>query len=320
MTKEELNDSLSYFIDNEEIGITAYAILKSDESHYPKKLDIASEALEPLKKVFIDSIQDNIINKSNLNVLPLSSSDERINVIYEYDLEVPEELNSIGEILASDSISNFNFNEDDFTETKALLIEIGNNEKQIVLYKTMASVNIYGRHSFFLKKSSERFEKIEEDFIRISSGFQLLRVEESLFVIDLTTLEKFFGFHDIIKREASLSIQAIETIELLENPETLEELVDDISFARKLTKVAKDSPVLKAGIPNSSIISFTMTHPALKNKMRYNADNSKIQLDTRVSKNLFIKLLNDDFLTSELTRLYYDSIAKDGIEEGNENE
>ena len=43
-------------------------------------------------------------------------------------------------------------------------------------------------------------------------------------------------------------------------------------------------------------------------------------LDTKTSKQLFIKLLNDDFLTSELTRLYYDSLAKDFIEmEDNNN-
>ncbi len=315
MTKEELNESLDFFFDNEEIGITAYAILKGGNNHYPKKLDIAAEALEPLKKVFIDSLSDNIVHKNNINVLSLSSSDERTNVIYEYDLEIPEELNSISAILTSDNIQNFNFNDDDFSETKALLIEIGNNEKQLVIYKTMAPINIFGRHSFFLKKSSERFEKIDEEFIRISSGFQLLKVEDSLFVIDLNTLEKFFGFHDIIKREATQSIQAIEQIELLENPETLKELVDDVTFARKLTKVAKYSPVIQARIPNTSIISFTMTHPALKNKIRYNADQSKIQLDTKVSKDLFVKLLNDDFLTSELTKLYYDSIAKDGVTE-----
>jgi len=35
---------------------------------------------------------------------------------------------------------------------KALLVEIGNNVGKIVLYKTMAPVNIFGRASFFLRK------------------------------------------------------------------------------------------------------------------------------------------------------------------------
>lgn len=52
--------------------------------------------------------------------------------------------------------------------------------------------------------------------------------------------------------------------------------------------------------------------------MRYTPDGTQFALDTKVSKDLFVKLLNDDFLTSELTQLYYDSLAKDNIE--NENE
>ena len=52
----------------------------------------------------------------------------------------------------------------------------------------------------------------------------------------------------------------------------------------------------------------------ISNKIRYSEDGSQFALDTKVSKDLFIKLLNDDFLTSELTQLYYDSLAKDNIE------
>ena len=47
--------------------------------------------------------------------------------------------------------------------------------------------------------------------------------------------------------------------------------------------------------------------------MKYNDSQTKFHLDTKVSKNLFIKILNDDLLTSELTKLYYDSLAKDDI-------
>ena len=64
---------------------------------------------------------------------------------------------------------------------------------------------------------------------------------------------------------------------------------------------------------------YAPEYVALKNRMRYTPDNTQFMLDTKASKQLFVKLLNDDFLTSELTRLYYDSLAKDFIEseEGN---
>lgn len=314
MTKEKLFDSLNFFHENETLGITVYAILKGEENiNTPKVLDIKDEDLEPLIKIFIKSINDNITANDDVSVLPLSSSDERKNVVYEYDLETPEELLLLERVIKTDDIDKFNFTEDNFTEIKALLIEIGNSHKQIVLYKTIASINIFGRKNFFLKKADKRFEKIDDDFLRISSGFQLFRLDEKMFILNLETLEKFFGFHDIIKKEATQSLDSIKEMAILENPETLKELIDDVSFARKLTKVAKNSPVLKERIPNKEIIRFTKNHPVIKGKIKYNSDGSKIQLDTKVSKNLFVKLLNDDFLTSELTQLYYDSLAKDGI-------
>ncbi|WP_321298923.1 Kiwa anti-phage protein KwaB-like domain-containing protein [Marinifilum fragile] len=110
-------------------------------------------------------------------------------------------------------------------------------------------------------------------------------------------LEKFFGFLDAIIKEAEASMEVIEQLDILKNPEALKELVEDVTFARKLTKVANSSPFLRKHIPNADIIAFASTYPALK-KMRLNADGSKFNLDTKVSKDLFFKLLN--FTTNQI--------------------
>jgi len=143
-------------------------------------------------------------------------------------------------------------------------------------------------------------EKIDDEFLRVSSGFQLLWINGELLVIDLNAIEKSFGFHEIITREAALGITSIESMELIKNPEVLRELLDDVKYARRFTKVAKASPVMKAGVANSSIINFCKNFPKLAGKIRFNEAGDKIVLDTKVSKDLFIKLLMDDFLTSEL--------------------
>ena len=93
----------------------------------------------------------------------------------------------------------------------------------------------------------------------------------------------------------------------------MRELIEDVKYARRLTKVARASPVLKSGISSESIAQFCMTFPTLIGRIRFNEDN-KIILDTKVSKDLFIKLLMDDFLTSELTKFHYASVAKDAVE------
>jgi len=157
-------------------------------------------------------------------------------------------------------------------------------------------------------------EKFNDQLLRISSRFQALGVGDEIIITDLASIEKGFGFHDIIIREATLGRRAIDGLQRVSNIDSLAELVNDVRFARKLTKVARNSPVIQRNIPNSDIIAFSKKHPLTKNKMRYNEDQTQFLLDTKVSKDLLIKILNDDLLTSELTKLYYDSLAKDGIE------
>ena len=48
--------------------------------------------------------------------------------------------------------------------------------------------------------------------------------------------------------------------------------------------------------------------------MKYSEDDTKIILRTKKSKELFIKMLDDAYLTSELTNQFYESKAKDAVE------
>jgi hypothetical protein len=103
-------------------------------------------------------------------------------------------------------------------------------------------------------------------------------------------------------------------MDILENPEELRALIDDVRFARRLTKVGRSSPVIQQGISNASIIKFCRDFPKLAGRIRFNEGENKISLDTQVSKDLFLKLLMDNYLTSELTNLHYESLAKDSAE------
>ena len=315
MNSEELKAALQPYYENyDEIGVSVYAILKDPNNPNPKKIDIQADALGGLKALFIQSLREAITNREDLSVLNLSTSDERFDAIYVYDIELPEELMALERVLASDDLPLLDLGASELSGIKALLIEIGNNVGQIVLYKTMAPVNVFGRASFFLKKSRHRLEQIDDEFLRVSPGFQLMRINGVLLVMNLSAIEKSFGFHEVIKREAVLGVDSIEAMKVVENPEVLRELLDDVKYARRLTKVAKSSPVLKASVPNASIINFCKTFPRLAGKIRFNDAEDKIVLDTKVSKDLFIKLLMDDFLTSELTNFHYTSVAKDGVD------
>ncbi len=315
MNAEELKAALQPFYDNaNELGVTLYAILKDPNNLTPRKIDISGDALNDLKSFFLQSLRNNISNKEDLTVLNISTSDERLDAVYVYDLEHPAELATMEAVVNTDDLPLLDLTDSALSDIKAILIEIGNDIGQVVLYKTMAPVNIFGRAGLFLKKAQHRMERIDEEFLRVSANFQLLRINGELLVIDLTAIEKSFGFHEIITREAAVGVASIEAIELVENPETLRELLNDIKYARRFTKVARASPVMQAQVTNLNIIAFCKTFPLLAGRIRFNDAEDKIVLDTKVSKDLFIKLMMDDFLTSELTSYHYESVAKDKAE------
>lgn len=313
MNKAQLNQSLD-FINNPqgELQIIIYANIKDIEE--PKKLDIKGDDLPSIKQVFIDGINYLVIDKDDYTVLQLSAADERGKCFYEYDLEVPDELELLENVIGNDNLENFNFNENNLASIKSLIVVLADENNEVSLYKKLSTVEVIGRGGHIFKRANQRLERFEDQLLRLTAKFQVLRVNEEIIITDLNAIEKSFGFHDVITREATLSLDVINQMGLVNNIETLRELVTDVSFARKLTKVARNSPVIKHNIPNANIIQFSKVHPFTKSRMRYSEDGNQFNLDTKVSKDLLIKILNDDLLTSELTKLYYDSLAKDGIE------
>lgn len=312
MDKLTLNSALQYLIDNRNnLAVVIYALLKDDEA--PKKMNIEPESQKGLLDLFLTSFEEKITKNIEVSVMDLSSSDERSNVIYHYDLDVPVELKVLDEVVVTDDHELFDFEEHGIKNIRVLLIEIGDNKQQVVLYKTMSPVNVFSRKNFFLKKSANKFEKINDDFFRVSDNFQLMRTKDGFFVMKLEVLEKAFGFYEVIKKEAESGLKLIGEKNILGNMEALEELVTDIRYARKMTKISKSSPVLEHNTSTDKIIQFCKTYPALSKRIRFNDDETKIVLDTQVSKDLFIKLLMDNFLTSQLTDFLYESLAKDKI-------
>ncbi len=313
MNKQELDNALAFLnAPKGELQIILYANI--DGTADPKKLDIKGDDLPELKRLFVAGIQSSIVAKDDFTLLPLSTADERGKCFYQYDLDLPAELQLLEDTIGNDDLQNFNFAVNQLSGINSLIVVLADDENEIALYKKLSPIEVVGRGGYILWKSNERFERFDDQLLRISPKFQVLRVQGEIIIVDLSAIEKSFGFHDVITREATISLDVIRNLQLISNIESLEELVSDARFARKLTKVARNSPVIQRNIPNADIIAFSKSHPLTKNKMRYNADDTQFNLDTRVSKDLLIKILNDDLLTSELTKLYYDSLAKDGIE------
>jgi hypothetical protein len=310
MTRQELINAINAVLDqNEELSTVVYAVFK--DTYEIKQLNIVNTELEYIQNLFIQSINSNILGVEGQTLVKVSEADDRANTIFEYDLDLPESLEFFKTQL-NDSISVFSFNDDDLGNVDSLLIEIGTEENQIVIFKQLSTVEVFGRGGYLLWKSNQHFERFVDKVLRITPKFNGIKVNDTFIFTELKLLERSHGFHDVIVREANASIQMIQRLNILDTTDGLKSLLNDISFARKVLKI-RSSPVLNNNIPNATIINFTKTHPALINKMKYSDDNTQIILKTKLSKELFIKMLDDAYLTSELTKQFYESKAKDAV-------
>lgn len=322
---EELKAKLQTIVDLQAIGIQVFFIMKGADGGVVKKANIANGATDGLRKAHLDNIGQLVSmmeeGLDGLTVLNLSAADDRKSAIYRYDLDDrPQFFDAFKEIeehqyddyFSEENGRFFDFTKDDLSQIDAFVIHIGNADNSLMIYRKNYSVNLFKRDKIFLvKKDDTRFDTMKDDFIRLDAKIDFLYVNGEVYIYNLDVLERFGDFHQIITKEATTSLEEIDTLGLVSNLDILSGRVDDLRFARKLAKISKDSPVFK--VPQADIIEFTKKHPFLKDKFKYTDDGSQIELNSKLSQDNFIKLLNDDFLRSELTKIDYESPAKNRL-------
>lgn len=317
MSLDVLRTRISDVISDPACSSEFYFLLDDAGKISIKRADIDQEASDELTRNFIDTISGTVLLNDELSLLNISGADDRANAIYRYDLpEVPVQIQHLATILQRDDFDVFSFEADDLAHLEGILIILGHGQQQLALYKHQYPVALLKRDSSFSLvriRNQNRLVKLEDDVLRINSKFEFMRIGDEYFIVDIKTLERFFGFHDAVRNIATQGVANIDRAQLVVDTAALMARLDDISFSRKLVRAARASPVLGV-IPNAQVIAFVETHPALRGKFRLNDDGTKLKLDTKVSQDLFLKLLNDDFLQSELTKRYYASLAKDNLE------
>lgn len=310
MTTEQLKDATRLCIENN-VNVEVFIVLKNQEI---RRANLLENLLPEILTTFRPIIENKILN-ADYSILNVSSADERKDAIYYYDLELTERLLIFHNILDGNlAFPYFSFENDGINNIDAFLFVIGGFEHQIALYKRLASVNIYQQRSgLFIRKEDNQFVKLESDVIKIIPQIDAFMINGGIYFMNLTLLENAFHIHNVVKEAARQQIALLSKYNLVENIDSLEMELENISFARKFSRLITNSPVL-GKVDNTDIIKFTRKHPALQNKFKYSDDGTKLQLLTKISKKLLIKLLNDDYLTSSLTNQHYDSMAKDKVD------
>ncbi len=308
LNKEEFIQKISNIINDETVSVHVYFILEVENELIKRKVNITSSINDNTNEKIIKNskfkIGEDLINNEDLNIISLSSSDERAKAIYYYDLEdVPQEV-TIWKY--EDGVEEIDYNSTDFSSVIGTIITLATVDEKLNLFKKNYPINILKQNdkNFLIKKKDRQFVSVKEDMLKISSAFDFIYLNDDLYIFDLEVLEKFANFKIIIEREALSSIEKIDSLNIVDNIETLEEELDNITFARKLAKIKRTSPVLT--LEKQIILRF-----AQDEGLGIKILNDRFVLDTKKSKNSFIKLLNDDYLHSKLTGNDYEVKAKD---------
>jgi hypothetical protein len=155
-------------------------------------------------------------------------------------------------------------------------------------------------------------EEVGDDIIKIDPSIQFIQIDDNLLILDPNTLERFFGFEQVIQARATANVNnLIAGTNFLVDQNGLLGRLTNVTFARKLMKLNENSPVLLVDF--DKLKEFIKQHPKLSKSIKFNADESRIALQTNVSMELFIKLLDDDYLKSELTDFLYEADRKDVV-------
>jgi hypothetical protein len=316
MSIEALQASVQEILNSPTCSVEFFFVLKSDGDLILKRPDMNHVAQTELGNQFIAALRTQVSEREGVSLVELTNADERTNVIYHYDLApLPAQLETLNTLTNNEINDAFSFNTDSLKDLEAIVILVGDQAGQIAIYKHHYPVTLMQRNSGFSivrAGATNRFEKLDRDILKISPKFEFFMVNGQCYVLELATLERFYGFKEAIKNVATEAIALVTASALIADVAVLTARMDDLSFCRKLARLTRSSPVLGV-VSNQEIIEFVTGHPKLAGKFALNDENTQFLLKTKVSQNLFLKLLNDDYLKSLLTQTDYDSLAKDSL-------
>ena len=150
---------------------------------------------------------------------------------------------------------------------------------------------------------------VKNDLVLFEKRIDAIKIDNITLIENYKVIEQKFDYQIAIRKIVSEVISELEKAELVQDIGKIREVSGDdkITFAKKLMKV-KDSPVLK--VPKNELINRVSKMDNFSKLIK----NGSFVIDSKNKANQFVKLLNDQFLRSELTGELYDAQVKTKVE------
>lgn len=311
MTLEELHEKLSFlYNENVETHISFYATTPTTSLCL---FNIENQFLDELKDLFIKEIKEVTENQSpNFTLENYSSSTKQLDAIFQYDLQddLRPEMQLMKDVKTLENPELFVIKPNNsIDQVNGLYIVIRSANHVISLYKHIFGVDkIYAQKSCFLVHSNEQFVKQQESMLRISPTFQMLCVDDDIIMTDIQKLERIMDLKAVLTNAASQHIATIVNAkQLVTRSDLLEKVSTEPTMAKKLIHAVTFGKVFLKNISNAVIIDFAQRKNA---KLNMSFNGNQFDLTNKAEARRFIKLIDDDYLTSGLTQEDYDANQK----------
>lgn len=305
-TIDELRTCLAAILHADGINLKLYFGTGNSEARIYYLADFDDGATESVCQQFIQSI-DQFFENEDLATLPLTQIDHRSDTLFQYDLEEkPTEFTKLAAILAESNTELFNFTNHSLSNVSSIAIKISSAQSSAVFFKRFYPVSLIKRDQILLiMKDNSRLSLVSQDIIKITGGFEVVLLDNEFYINDFSKFEKSFKFDAIAEKAMQQVAKKILALNLVNDAKGY--LAAGLAPRKDILRAGK-SRILDMDI--AKIISFVQ---AKQNQIGIKVSGGKLLISSKASLKKLYKLLNDDYLTSELTHIEYETLAKNEL-------
>ncbi len=183
------------------------------------------------------------------------------------------------------------------------------------LYQSFSPDKALQRSKLWALWSGERFERLTEEPLILDRELRLIVVGAPVVLQSASTFQTMFGALPELKAQAAATYRAsIGKLDIVDGDKLAKACETDLNMMRKLVSIqAKlDRPGYADAVTMPALVNFLKKHPEIEVPLR-DADGPHPMLvfsSDAQHRWAILKLLDDDFLRSELTDITYETNSK----------
>ncbi|WP_203363658.1 Kiwa anti-phage protein KwaB-like domain-containing protein [Bacillus sp. REN10] len=200
----------------------------------------------------------------------------------------------------------FTSNTETFNNLWAYAVKIEFEDNKLVWFRKYSKGKVLkkGFKDAVLFKDG-KFSKVEHDVFQIDGSVDCFAWNEEIYISQHHNFEKIFSYEDQYEAKVDEALETFkETFTYIDHQSLQTYIETDSMQKRKLAAIIKNGVFEKYGFDE---VATTIEKYELG--IEIDEQEQKINLSQKDSRR-FLKILNDDYLRSEVTKIRYESIAK----------